>query len=67
LSSEASAARITGVATKGVRVQGRVASQHDPLDRSASELAAEQTAKAMMDRRVVVARGGGSAGTEVHY
>ena len=41
-SSEASAARITGrrsVATKGVRVQGRAASQHDPLDRSASELA----------------------------
>ena len=39
-SSEASAARITGrrsVAAKGVRVQGRTASQHDPLDSNASD------------------------------
>ena len=40
ISSEASAAHITGrrsVAAKGVRVQGRTASQHDPLDSNASD------------------------------
>ena len=39
-SSEASAAHITGrrsVAAKGVHVQGRTASQHDPLDSNASD------------------------------